>query len=60
MITEIKERRVRCTIGSIYLDAVVRDGIVARIDAPTNVTKEYYEIYLVFIKEVIEAIDQTS
>ena len=66
MIAEVKERLVRVQEEDrdLYLKATVRNGEVTELSGPTNntfrISKAYLERYIVFLKEVIEAIDQSS
>lgn len=67
MITETKERRVRTSkkdMGNEYgsFNAVVRDGVVTKHEVlGTNaLCMQEIEIYIQYLKEILEAIKQTS
>ena len=63
MITTVGERQVDNQCGSEDFFATVRDGEITEFCNPTSdlfkLTKEYLEVYILHLKEVIEAIDQT-
>ena len=66
MITAVKERRVQVMVEGggehgIWFSATVRDGEISGFThAPGNPSKECIEVYITFLREVIEAIDQTK
>ncbi len=60
MITEVKERRVKANHGSMWFYATVRDGKVTAMTKVEGASIDSLEFYIVFLKEIIEAIKQTS
>ena len=65
MITEVKERGITVNIGIGWFYATIRDGVVTRFDDlkgtyPHYPNKEKIAGYIIFLQEVLEAIEQTK
>jgi len=65
MITEVKERRVTVR-GNVAYHATIKDGKITQLEYPWraeylhNLKSEHILIYIVFLKEVLQAMEETE
>ena len=65
MIAEVKERGIKVNIGKVWFYATIRDGVVTQLDELYGIyahspSKEKIAGYIIFLQEVLEAIEQTK
>ncbi len=63
MITEVKERQVKVSRGILYYYATIRDGKVTEISkfrSELEINREAIQSYIDFLKEVLQAIEETK